>query len=766
MLRLRLKNVLLFLTIACAGVGLAIAFYVFLYNSETSKITQRQERIDGDIESASNTFHDVVDQIETAVRNALSAALVSSTSMASLFSVFPNTTYPQFTRFVYQSNVLTPSVRAIYYIQRMNRTDAPAAQQRMRVSGYPNFTIRNSVTDEYYVCLYMEPYADNPGILGQNFMLQTSRLVAINSSRDTAQPAATSRNTVTFNNVPEYAFLIYVPLYDAAIGSGGNATVQQRNYYFRGVVGTSFRISPLIKSALGNRTSTNVYIFDLDASTPNTSLLYTNTNFSGDFPMASLPSATNRVLVPLTAADRRWALIVDTTDFSSTAQPYKRTAAPAIVLGAVLLATILSLVYLVDAIRRQERIQRLTDEQAAAVQAADILADHIAEMKLDGIAIDEGSSALQQKLYRIVCNLRRYRPYLPDILFANDHESGEDTADNKGKQERRRHSSGIELQSTGSLHSSHSGNGGIYRVQERQSHDGSRSSASKATVTRGDRMAQRLNGGLANRQVSLLLVRIHGLNYLADTDGTTTDLVTSEILTACAQCIRTHQGSLTSCGSGYVLATWNAASTMANHQVRACRCALELEAALQSVISKQPKLTLQIAVDTGMLLVGNVCTSNVSAFHTLGSRMIALDAMARLNQMNNTTILLSTAAYRSVQSLFVLRPVDIVDFSALTEKDFEKPAAEIVYELPSQPLQTAGHDEWMYNLSRVERSIDLERAFVLLLTGQNSDAAPLLRQFAIAQPAATGRVAHLIEFCAAPKQEARYRRAARAIWSL
>lgn len=136
----------------------------------------------------------------------------------------------------------------------------------IRGNGFPDFTfteiqVDGSVKpalerDEYYPVLYIYPLEKNMRAFGLNLAANRERLQALIKSRELAQPFATAPISLAQESGSQYAYIIYVPIFDEDIHDRAHF-----KGYISGVFRTNGLFGDIIESA--NRLDYGIRITDI-----------------------------------------------------------------------------------------------------------------------------------------------------------------------------------------------------------------------------------------------------------------------------------------------------------------------------------------------------------------------------------------------------------------------------------------------------------------------------------------------------------------------
>jgi adenylate cyclase len=136
----------------------------------------------------------------------------------------------------------------------------------------------------------------------------------------------------------------------------------------------------------------------------------------------------------------------------------------------------------------------------------------------------------------------------------------------------------------------------------------------------------------------------------------------SEYFKIATDAVHANGGSIDKFIGDGIFAIWNAPQEIENHELRACRCALEFQKQLLIFNERQrahcnPTLQTRIGIHTGAAVIGNVGTADRLEYTALGD---VINIAARLEQANKnygTRILISSEVAVAVADTLDVRPI-------------------------------------------------------------------------------------------------------------
>lgn len=165
---------------------------------------------------------------------------------------------------------------------------------------------------------------------------------------------------------------------------------------------------------------------------------------------------------------------------------------------------------------------------------------------------------------------------------------------------------------------------------------------------------------------------------------------------------------------------WGAPLSDENHALLSCRAALSMVKRVkqaQAVWDKKgfPRVNLQVGINTGKSIVGNLGSSKRFDYSVWGYQARLAKFLARLNKVYGTRILLSESVVENVKENFVFREVDLVSwgkkrpvrvYELLGEKDKKFEGFLAVYQ---SALAAYRHREWFKARSLFEEALKLKK---------------------------------------------------------
>ncbi|HEY6166766.1 MAG TPA: CHASE domain-containing protein [Verrucomicrobiae bacterium] len=259
--------------------GMVVAVFVY-----TSALEQRRLKLE---------FDRSTDNLAQTLGRTFDGYLDALGSVESLLASSPEIDRRGFARFAEQLAARHPGIHAVSWHPRVTDAERSAVEAAGRRDGPKNFQfterdaerklIRAADRAEYFPAYFVEPLKRNRAALGFDSGSISSRLQSMNRARDTGQPAATGRITITQDPGRQAGVMVFTPLYQPG---SLPATVAERRQDIRGFAAALYRIGDMMEtvSTEARREGIEIRLFD-EAAPESQRLAYDSS--------ARAPSATN-----------------------------------------------------------------------------------------------------------------------------------------------------------------------------------------------------------------------------------------------------------------------------------------------------------------------------------------------------------------------------------------------------------------------------------------------------------------------------------------
>ena len=139
--------------------------------------------------------------------------------------------------------------------------------------------------------------------------------------------------------------------------------------------------------------------------------------------------------------------------------------------------------------------------------------------------------------------------------------------------------------------------------------------------------------------------------------------VLNEYLSGMSAVIFRHDGTLDKYEGDAVMAFWGAPIPQADHAVRACKAALEMQEAtarlnVQWRVSGRPQLRTRIGINTGTMVVGNLGGEGKFDYTVIGDSVNLASRLEGANKEYGTRIMVSEHTYDAVRAEILGRQID------------------------------------------------------------------------------------------------------------
>ena len=180
--------------------------------------------------------------------------------------------------------------------------------------------------------------------------------------------------------------------------------------------------------------------------------------------------------------------------------------------------------------------------------------------------------------------------------------------------------------------------------------------------------------GGEKKEITILFSDITGFTSIAETLPTeTTMTLLSEYFDLMSQIILSSAGTIDKYIGDGIMAFWGAPQEVSHHCVKASLAALECQTELKKLNQQRkeaelPEFHTRIGIHTGLVIVGNVGTSERMNYTVIGDAVNLAARLQPINKIYHTGIIISEEVYDKLGESFLVRPLDIVEVRGRKEK--------------------------------------------------------------------------------------------------
>ena len=327
-----------------AGIALSILAFIIAQNWE-------RERVEFD-------FREMAGHHIAALEKEIARNMEVLRSIAALYDASRDVERQDFHKFVQGALTRHADIQAVEWIPRVKHSERAAYEEAARRDGFLGFQFTEreeqgqmvlaSRREEYFPVYYVEPLVGNETAFGFDLGSNSTRLEALERSRDTRAPVATARIKLVQETEGQFGFLIFEPIYrrDAPLD-----TLEEHRQNLMGFALGVFRIGDLVEEYFDRlETETiDIHIYDNTAETDKRFLYSRMTSEEEKDVEAGLHL---RALIDV--ADRQWSLLLHPMPKFFAAE---KTFLPLAAMGGGLLFTSLIGIYLFSSLRHAAKLQ-------------------------------------------------------------------------------------------------------------------------------------------------------------------------------------------------------------------------------------------------------------------------------------------------------------------------------------------------------------------------------------------------------------------------
>jgi adenylate cyclase len=195
--------------------------------------------------------------------------------------------------------------------------------------------------------------------------------------------------------------------------------------------------------------------------------------------------------------------------------------------------------------------------------------------------------------------------------------------------------------------------------------------------------------GGEKKYLTVLFSDVRGFTTISEKLGDPQLLVAllNDYLGAMTEIIFAYDGTLDKYVGDEIMAFWGAPVPQADHQLRACKTALDQMYYLNNVLNPRlrsegrPELDIGIGINTGIMTVGNMGSKNRMDYTLMGDNVNLGARLEGTNKVYGSHIIISEFTYNDVKDQVIVRELDNIKVKGKT-----KPVR--IYEL----IEVIGHD--------------------------------------------------------------------------
>ena len=172
--------------------------------------------------------------------------------------------------------------------------------------------------------------------------------------------------------------------------------------------------------------------------------------------------------------------------------------------------------------------------------------------------------------------------------------------------------------------------------------------------------------GGEEKELTAMFIDIRGFTTLSEGLSPTALVeLLNEYFSAMTTVIFENRGTLDKYIGDAIMAFWGAPFPQTDHDVRACRAALQMLAVLNKLQAKweavgKPPISIGVGINTGRMLVGNMGSEIRFNFTIMGDEVNLASRLEGINKQFGTRLIISEATHLKVQQHFVARELDLI----------------------------------------------------------------------------------------------------------
>ena len=330
------------------GIGILLSLLTFIL----------MERLE--FKDVRNEFMDDTENYAVALKKSIDGNLNSLHAVEGLYGSSAKITRSKFHTF--GNSILSHSdgIHALRWVPRVIDAERKSYEAAAIRDGFPTYRFTERAQGgrlvaaarrpEYFPIYFSEPAGENEAVLGLDVSAKPAGKASLEKARDTGSPVATRRITLSLESDPQFAFLVFQPIYRNAVP---HETVAQRRRNLIGFAMGVFRMGDMVNAALKGINLNGIELTLTDESaTPERKKLYSNVRENSSAAEALTFTKS------LSVADRIWTVKFYSTPEYLAARDKRYSWA---VLAAGLVSTVLLALYVLNMKRHAFEMEQSKD---------------------------------------------------------------------------------------------------------------------------------------------------------------------------------------------------------------------------------------------------------------------------------------------------------------------------------------------------------------------------------------------------------------------
>jgi class 3 adenylate cyclase len=166
--------------------------------------------------------------------------------------------------------------------------------------------------------------------------------------------------------------------------------------------------------------------------------------------------------------------------------------------------------------------------------------------------------------------------------------------------------------------------------------------------------------GAEMREITVLFADLPGFTTLTEEHGADIAPFLTEFLTVATQIIHAEGGTVDKFIGDCIMGLWNAPAPCADHARRACRAALAIRDAMQTIPRPDGRIggpRVRIGINTGQALVGNIGSNERLSYTAIGDVVNVASRLESLGKDFGTEITVSAATREAAGTSMLFKPI-------------------------------------------------------------------------------------------------------------